>query len=296
MNKKLIIEMRINENRMRTDNPNIPYVRDEIVETVLACREAGASIVHFHGRHADGSLDDRLETYADVIGAIHKHSDMLVLPTLGYLGNEKEGKGRLDGVIELAKNPLTKPDIIPLDTGTTNIDHYNAATKTFTDTEVVYHNTTDFLLYGAQKLTELGIKTKLVCWDSGFVRRATAMLESGATPAPGYYLLHLTGNDMITGAPCTRLGLDCMLSCLPQSLPHEYVVTFKEGNVMPLAPYIIEKGGNVSIGIGDYPHRELGTPTNRDMVERIRKIGEEFGRSAATPAETREMLGMPPRG
>jgi 3-keto-5-aminohexanoate cleavage enzyme len=48
----------------------------------------------------------------------------------------------------------------------------------------------------------------------------------------------------------------------------------------------------VAIGLGDYPYPELGTPTNAELVKRLVHMAEGFGRTPATPAETRKMLGM----
>jgi 3-keto-5-aminohexanoate cleavage enzyme len=52
--KKLIIEVRINEYEMRQANPHVPWTAQEIAADAAACREAGASIVHFHARTAEG--------------------------------------------------------------------------------------------------------------------------------------------------------------------------------------------------------------------------------------------------
>ena len=53
--KKMIIEARINEYAMREENRHVPWTPDEIAETAARCRQAGASIVHFHARKPDGS-------------------------------------------------------------------------------------------------------------------------------------------------------------------------------------------------------------------------------------------------
>src|SRR6266568_2606450 len=52
---KLIIEVQPNEGSMRAgdprmSSPHIPYSPEEIGRDVLACYNAGASVVHFHGR------------------------------------------------------------------------------------------------------------------------------------------------------------------------------------------------------------------------------------------------------
>jgi 3-keto-5-aminohexanoate cleavage enzyme len=48
----------------------------------------------------------------------------------------------------------------------------------------------------------------------------------------------------------------------------------------------------VSIGIGDHPYAELGSPRNADLVRRLVAIGRDCGREPSTPAETLQMLGM----
>ena len=53
--QKLIIEVRMNEGARKDANPHVPYTPGEIVADALACAEAGAAIVHFHARRADGS-------------------------------------------------------------------------------------------------------------------------------------------------------------------------------------------------------------------------------------------------
>ncbi len=54
----------------------------------------------------------------------------------------------------------------------------------------------------------------------------------------------------------------------------------------------IEMGGHVAIGLGDDPYTELGAPTNADVVHEVARLARAVGREVATPADTREMLGM----
>ena len=81
--KKLIIEARVNEYMPRDENPNVPYTADEIAEAAAQCREAGAAIVHYHARNADGSPNHDTDVYLDTIRKIRDASDVLVHPTLG---------------------------------------------------------------------------------------------------------------------------------------------------------------------------------------------------------------------
>ncbi|RYF08022.1 MAG: hypothetical protein EOO77_25410 [Oxalobacteraceae bacterium] len=80
---KLIIEVRMNELASKAGNPNVPYEAEEIISDALACAEAGASIVHFHGRKADGGETSDPAFYKQVISRLREQSDILIHTTLG---------------------------------------------------------------------------------------------------------------------------------------------------------------------------------------------------------------------
>ena len=145
---KLIIEARINEYMMRDQgNPNIPYTPEEIAADAAACREAGAAIVHFHARHADGKPEHRSEVYSDTIRRIRGGSDLLVHPTLGYnTMADNSAPARLRHILELAKNPSVAPHFVPLDMGSVNVDRYDP--KTSVD-DPGYFDDVGFIIVGA---------------------------------------------------------------------------------------------------------------------------------------------------
>ncbi len=50
---KVIIEVGLNENQSRHRNRHVPYSPAEIADVAQRCYDAGASIVHYHGRHGE---------------------------------------------------------------------------------------------------------------------------------------------------------------------------------------------------------------------------------------------------
>ena len=55
----------------------------------------------------------------------------------------------------------------------------------------------------------------------------------------------------------------------------------------------IALGGHVRVGLEDNIYYSKGVlATNADLVKRVVRIANEYGREIATPDETREMLGM----
>jgi len=143
--KKMILEARINEYAMRDRNPNVPWTADEIAESAARCRAEGAAIVHFHARAEDGSPLHTAEAYAEIIRKVRAKSDILVHPTLGWFSNDHDPAGRAGCVTTLARDPATKPDIAPIDTGSTNLETYDAVARAFSHADRVYINRTDTL-------------------------------------------------------------------------------------------------------------------------------------------------------
>lgn len=290
MHKKIILEARANEYAPRTSNPNIPYTADEIAEAAIAARRAGAAILHYHARTADGGATNTVEANAEIIRKVRAATDLLILPTLGFISNDSDAKKRIDTVAALALDPATKPDIAPIDTGSANLELWDAERGAFENPERLYLNTTESLIHYARRLAETGVKPKLVTWSVGFTRRAAALIDAGLIEGPAYFLLHLTGGRYITGHPPTEAGLMAHLAFLPDDRPIEWTVNCLGGNLLNIAPAICRLGGHMAIGIGDYPYRELGTPTNADIIARAVDIAQKVGREPATPAEARQIL------
>ncbi|AIC29600.1 3-keto-5-aminohexanoate cleavage protein [Rhizobium sophorae] len=290
MQKKIILEARVNEYAPRTSNPNIPYTADEIVEAAVAARKAGAAILHYHARTADGGATNTVEANAEIIREVRQATDLLILPTLGFISNDADAMKRIDTVATLALDPATKPDIAPIDTGSANLELWDAETRRFENPERLYLNTTESLAHYARTLAEKGVKPKLVSWSVGFTRRAIALMDAGLVRGPAYFLLHLTGGRYITGHPPTEAGLMAHLAFLPDDRPIEWTVNCLGGNLLNIAPAICRLGGHMAIGIGDYPYREFGTPTNAEVISRAVEIAQKVGREPATPQEARAIL------
>ena len=96
---RLIIEARVNEYASRRNNPNVPWTPEEIARDAAACRAAGAGIVHFHARNADGSPNHAMAEYADTIARVRAVSDILIHPTLGAFTLDAPAETRIAHVI-----------------------------------------------------------------------------------------------------------------------------------------------------------------------------------------------------
>lgn len=292
--RPLIIEARVNEYASRRRNPNVPWTPEEIAGDAIACRDAGASIVHFHARESNGAPSHDPERYSDTVVRIHESSDILVHPTLGAFTAASQADRRVEHVMTMARDPRTRPDFFPMDMGSTNVDSYDASTGTFRTTETVYQNTTATLQYFASCARDAGLKPVLACWNVGFTRQALAFAESGLLASPLYLQFVLTEGGLLAGHPGTRAGLDAHLGVLPSDARAEWSACLVGGDLLALAEAVVTLGGHLAVGLGDHPYAEHGSPTNAELVARVADIGQRHGRAPASPAETRELLGMVP--
>ncbi len=291
--RKLIIEARVNEFMRREEgNPHVPYTPAEIAADALACREAGAAILHFHARTPDGAPDHAVATYAETVRLIRAGSDILVHPTLGYATLDDTAERRLDHILAMARDPATGPHFAPMDMGSLNVDRYNEQARRFETTNLIYRNSTETLSYFGEHIRQAKLKPYLVSWNIGFTRYIDAFLQMGRLDEPAFVCFCLTDNTWLGGHPGTLKGLQAHLDFLPQGRDVQWTVVNFGGNLFSLAGAIISQGGHVSIGLGDYTYRELGFPTNAALVRRIADLARDLGREVATPDEAAAMLGI----
>ncbi len=289
----LIIEARVNEYATRNRNKNIPWLPREIADDATACHDAGASIVHFHGRATDGAPDNRFETCRDTIAAIRESSPILVHPSLGYLTTSSSLDERFGVMQQLASEDTTRPDFAPMDMGSVNADLFNDRAPSFRSPGAVYLNKTDMLLGLAEKMRAARIKPSLVAWNVSFVRLIGAFLDMALLDVPLFVSLVLTDRILISGHPGTAEGLDAYLAFLPKGERLAWAVTYIGGSLDHLLDKIILAGGHIQVGLGDYPHGENGSPTNAQLIANVVKRAGELGRPVATVSDVRRMLRLP---
>jgi uncharacterized protein (DUF849 family) len=290
MSNKVIIEVRINEYTMRDANPNVPYSPEEIATQALECWREGASIIHYHARDPKtGAPSADAKLYAETVRRIKEKSDLITMPTLGAW-TLPSPQDRIAHILEMAKDPLTKPELGPIDMATSNVDVFDPEAKRFKTTETVYLNTTKTWQFFAESMKSVGVKPVQALWHIGSVRATQAFVEMGLFEEPLWCELVLTEGGVFAGHPGTIKGLEAFLDFIPPQGKWQWSVMSFGGNLFPMAAAAMERGGHISIGLGDYHYRELEFPTNARLVARIAQLARDMGREIATPQETRQML------
>lgn len=288
---KVIIEVRGNEAAMRDRNPNVPWSPDEIGRDAEACRDAGASIVHFHARDvATGAMSGDAELYAETIRAIRARTDVLINPTLGA-STIADPAVRVAHIPLLAADDATRPELAPVDLGSFNIDPYDAATRSFRNEKLTYVTDIAGLRHEIDAIQGSGVMVQSVLWSVGSARLLAAFVEMGVLTTPVYAHVALAGSLLAAHPPTVR-GLETLVEFLPQTLDLHWTFSAVGANALGLVHAAVLAGGHVSIGLGDHPYTELGAPTNAQVVAEVVRMIRAVGREPASPADVRRAFGL----
>lgn len=289
--RKLIIEVRANEWTMRRVNSHIPYTTEEIVGDAVECGRAGASVFHFHCRTPEGAPELGYGAYRDIVTGIREKSEILIHPTLGSTRSSPTAADRFSNIMRLVRENIA-PDIVPIDMATINTDRYDESRKDFDTDTNVYVNTTATQKYLAEQARADRLKPCLVCYGAASIRQAEALARSGRLDQPLYLSFALCDYGYVFAPPSTVEGLLSYIDFLPSGIPVQWTAFDVGGNLFPLVGTIIQLGGHIQIGLGDYPYPEIGRPTNAELVRRCVEIAKECGREVASANDARDMLGM----
>ena len=280
----VVLTVRMNEYTGRSANPNVPWSPEELAADAAACVEAGAAIVHFHGRDPEtGRPTSDAGMLSDTVKLINDACDAVTYCTLGA-GLDQDRQTRLASLTGAG----TKPDLAPVDLGSFNLDPYDPATKSFGVDEGLYVNTVGVVRHLTEGIVAAGVRPAAVVWNIGSFRLLGALLDQGLWPAPVYAELILS-DRLLSVHPATPEGLETLLRFRPSGVPTTWTAICA-GDLMPMVDTVVAAGGGLSFGLGDHPYLELGVPTNAEVVaavvERLRRLGTR----PATPDEVREQL------
>jgi uncharacterized protein (DUF849 family) len=288
----LIIEAALNGGTPKDRNPHVPRTVDEIVESALACLEAGAAIVHNHNDEPNvgGSGRHASEPYAAAWGRIlERYPDALLYPTYAGGGPHTNVRERYAHIDELRAAGLLRISL--LDPGTVNFDGIGPDGVPGTG-DGVYQTTFGDVRWMADYCREHRLAPSVSVFEPGFLRLALAYHQRGELPEGAMVKLYFGGGRLLFGLPPTRASLDAYLAMLDGTgLP--WLVAVLGGDVAAgdLARLAIERGGHLRVGLEDYDGPRH--PRNEELVREAVALAEAAGRPVATPKDAARILGFP---
>jgi 3-keto-5-aminohexanoate cleavage enzyme len=280
----VVLTVRMNEYTSRSANPNVPWNPEELAADAAACVEAGAAIVHFHGRDpATGRPNPDAGVLSDTVKLVNDACDAITYCTLGA-GLDQDRETRLASLTGAA----TKPDLAPVDLGSFNLDPYDPSTKSFAVDEGLYVNTVGVVRHLTEGIVAAGVRPAAVVWNIGSLRLLGALLDQGLWSAPIYAEMILS-DRLLSVLPATPEGLETLLRFRPAGVPMTWTAICA-GDVMPMVDTVVAAGGGLSFGLGDHPYHDLGVPTNADVVAAVVERLRLLGKRPATTDEVRQQL------
>jgi 3-keto-5-aminohexanoate cleavage enzyme len=271
--EKIMITVGITGSRItRQQTPYIPITPEEIAQAGIEAWKAGASILHIHVRDPKTGLGTQdVLIFKEVVDRIRSETDaVLCLTTSGIPGRNLPITDRLQ--------PLTlSPELVSFDAGSINMG------------ENVFVNPQEFLDVLAKETLSRGIKPELEVFEVGMVYTCLRYLEKGLLKPPLHFQFVLgTPNGM----PATVKSLLHLCEIIPKDSTWS-VIGIGPGQ-FPMAMMAIIMGGHARVGLEDsiYYSKGVLAKSNAQLVERVVRMAEEFGREIATPSDAKKILGL----
>jgi len=270
--EKVIITCALTGNfNKKSQNPNIPTAPEEIVRSALESREAGAAMVHIHFRDEEDKPSFRRDIIEKIVYQLRERSDLILCLTTGSSVHSEEER----------MTPLEfQPEFASFDAGSLNIN------------DRVFVNSPQFLEKLARRMLEKGVRPEIEIFDRGQIENTMELVKRGLIKPPLHFQLVL---GIKGGAPADARTLVYLVESLPPGATWSAIgIGVRQ---LPINLMALAMGGHVRTGLEDniYYHRGELAKSNAQLVARIVRIAEEFGREVATPDEAREILGLKPR-
>jgi uncharacterized protein (DUF849 family) len=283
-----------------TMSPHLPIRPEEIAEEAIAAAEAGASIVHVHVRDPEtGEPITDLDLFRQVAIRIGEESDVVVQPTTG-------GAPTMAPEERVRVVPELEPEMASCNMGSINfglypiLDHYDEFKHDWEreylegTRDLIFQNSFADLETILPIIDDCGTKPELECYDVGHLYNAKHMLDRGCIEPP-VHLQFVLGINGGIGADGENL---IHMRTIAEKLfgdDYSFSVIGAGRDEFTRAVQSIDMGGHARVGLEDNLYLGPGelAESNADLVRKLVDLTRELtGRGIATPAETREFLGL----
>jgi 3-keto-5-aminohexanoate cleavage enzyme len=258
----------------------IPYTAVEIGEECRRAYEAGATVVHVHGRSDDGQPSYEPAVFEAYKREIQARSPVLINFSTGAVGLSKEQ--RIGHIVK------TKPQIAALNMGSMNYAKYSAKRKEFVFS-LVFANPFDEIIFYLKQMNEVGVRPECECFDTSHVASLAPLLDLGLLKGPIDINIVL---GVLGGAPATPDHLAFIATHLPPGAV--WKTTPISQATWPLTAMALGMGGNVRVGLEDNFYLPSGdmVKSNGELVAHAVQMARSAGRVPATVDETAQILGL----
>jgi len=250
-------------------NPATPVTNDEIVQDLLLCQAAGASIAHLHVRDVNENPTSERTLFKDLCSKIDSQNiNMIKQLSTGARGGQNtiDYRGQmLDLNIEMAS----------LATGSSNFP------------TSVNGNSPELIEALATKMYHNNIKPEIEVFDSAMIANVNWLIKKGIIKSN----LHF---NLVMNVPGSLKGTPRNLMFLKESLPQgsTFSVSGIGKSQTDMLAMAIILGGHVRTGLEDLVEYRGSLMTNEGLVQNAANLIRSLGREVATTQEAKSILGL----
>jgi 3-keto-5-aminohexanoate cleavage enzyme len=253
----------------RRETPHLPITATEIADEAARCREAGASVVHLHVRHPDGTPTQSKDLFGEAMDAIRSKTDCIIQPSTG---------GAVGMSIDERAEPLAhKPEMATLNCGSVNFG------------DDVFVNTRPQIRELARRIRAAGSIVELECYEVGHVEEALALQREGAVAGPLHFQFVL---GIAGGIGATTENVRYLRTLIPEGATWGVAAVGK--HQQPMTELSMSLGGHARVGIEDniYLSRGVLAQGSAPLVARAAAYARSIGRPPLDPTAARKLFGV----
>lgn len=284
---KVYLEVGVNEDASKDENPNVPYGAEETARNMVECIQHGATAVQFHARYDDGRqawVDH--EVSRTILETAARDVDLLAYP--GYAGS-------LDHIWSLAERPPagTEPLFAPFDPAQhvkrvlwledeNQFKAADLAPGTSNGSHPSYPPELD-------RFTKLGLVPSIAVFNAVDLRWVVLAARIGILRQPLNIKLYFSDRWVSHNDPDPDV-LDFLVSRIPKWIDHEIVVVpyamSSAERRQELWEHALKRGLGIRVGVGDCPSIFRTVP-NAQAVERAVNLITKQGLTPVTQDDAR---------
>lgn len=284
---RVYLEVGVNEEVSKDENPNVPYGAEETARDVVECIQHGATVVHYHARYDDGRqawADD--EVSRAILTTAARDVDPLAYP--GYAGSLEHiwalterppgGTGLLLAPfdpVQHVKRVLWLEDENQFEVVDFGPDNPNGAHPPYPPE--------------LDRFSELGLVPSIAVFNAVDLRWVILAARIGILRQPLNIKLFFSDRWVSNNDPDPGV-IDFLVSRIPKWIDHEIVVVpyamSSAERCQELWEHALDRGLGIRVGIGDCP-LVFRTATNAEMVDRAVNLVTKRGLIPATQDDMR---------
>lgn len=264
----------------RQQCPHIPYTPKEIAEEAKRAYDAGATVVHIHGREDDGAPTWRLEVFQEIAAEVRARCPIILNFSTGSIDD--------DTSMQEAIIREVRPEIAALNMGTMNYAKYSEKRKDFVF-DLIFPNTFTKIKSLLHAMNDAGVKPELECFDAGHTNSIWPLYDMGLLKRPTQFSFIM---NVLGGIPPTVEGIQLQKNQIPSDASWEVIGIGRPQWRLLAASLVL--GGNIRVGLEDnfyLPNGEMAEG-NAPLVEQAVQLTRTVGREVASIEEAREHLSL----